>query len=258
MPIATINGTTIHYRTDGERSLPCVVFSNSLGTGLDMWQAQADALAGRYRVVRYDTRGHGLSASPPGPYTLDQLGGDVVALLDHLDIARAHFCGLSMGGVTGQWLGVHAAGRLDKLVLANTAARVGTADGWHARAAAVRAQGLGPIAASAASRWFTPAFVEREPGAAAAMAGALGGQNPEGYAACCEALAEADLRGAIHAIAAPTLIIAGSDDPVTTQLDADAMRAAIPGARVAVLAASHISNVEAPARFTQELLAFLA
>lgn len=258
MPIAIINDTCIHYRAEGDRSLPALVFSNSLGTDLSMWQAQADALAGRYFLVRYDTRGHGLSASPPGPYSIEQLGMDVVALLDHLDIEKAHFCGISMGGVTGQWLGVHAPGRIERLVLANTAARVGTADGWQSRAAAVRAQGLGAIADSAASRWFTPEFAQRQPAVADAMANKLRGQNYEGYAACCDALAGADLRGAIHAITAPTLVIAGAADPVTTVADAEALRSAIPGAIVAALPASHISNVEAPAAFTQVLLHFLA
>jgi 3-oxoadipate enol-lactonase len=258
MPIAILNDTCLHYRAEGDRSLPALVFSNSLGTDLGMWQAQADALAGHFFLLRYDTRGHGLSASAPGPYSISQLGEDVVALLDHLDIEKAHFCGLSMGGVTGQWLGVHAAQRISKLVLANTAARVGTADGWQTRAAAVRAQGLGQIADSAASRWFTPEFVQREPGVAEAMAAALRSQNYEGYAACCDALASADLRGDIHAITAPTLIIAGMADPVTTVADAEAIRAAIPGARMAQLPASHISNVEAPAEFTGALLAFLA
>lgn len=258
MPIAIINNSSLHYRTDGDRSLPALVFANSLGTDLSMWQQQADALAGRYFLVRYDTRGHGLSASPPGPYTIDQLGTDVVALLDHLELEQAHFCGLSMGGVTGQWLGVHAPQRLKRLVLANTAARVGTADGWHTRAAAVRAQGLDAIADSAASRWFTPKFVQRQPAVADAMAQRLRGQKAEGYAACCEALANADLRGAIHAISVPTFIIAGMADPVTTMADADAMCSAIPGARVALLPASHISNVEAPEQFTQALLDFLA
>ena len=257
MPIAIINDTCIHYRTDGERRLPALVFSNSLGTDLGMWQAQADALAGHYHVVRYDTRGHGLSASPAGPYSIAQLGADVVALLDHLDIEQVHFCGLSMGGVTGQWLGVHAARRLGKLVLANTAARVGTAEGWQTRAAAVRAHGLAAIADSAASRWFTPEFVQRQPAVANAMAKRLRGQNYQGYAACCDALAGADLRGEIDAITCPTLIIAGTADPVTTVADAEAMRSAIPGARLAALPASHISNVEAPAAFTRVLLEFL-
>jgi 3-oxoadipate enol-lactonase len=157
MPEAHINGTTLHYRTDGARSLPCLVLSNSLGTDLGMWDAQAPALARHFHLVRYDTRGHGGSDSPPGPYSIEQLGQDVLALLDHLDIGHAHFCGLSMGGVTGQWLGVHAPQRLGKLVLANTAARVGTTDGWYSRAQSVREQGLGEIADSAAARWFSGA-----------------------------------------------------------------------------------------------------
>lgn len=258
MPLAHLNGTTLHYRTDGARSLPCLVLSNSLGTDLGMWQAQVDALSARYHLVRYDTRGHGLSASPAGPYSIARLGGDVVALLDHLEIAKAHFCGLSMGGVTGQWLGVHAAHRLNKLVIANTAARVGTAEGWQARAAAVRAQGLAAIADSAAPRWFTPDFIASQPDMVAAITATLRAQNAEGYAACCDALAAADLRDAIRAIAAPTLIVAGQSDPVTTEADADAMRNAIPGARVSVLPASHISNIEAPELFTRAVLAFLA
>ncbi|SFU81317.1 3-oxoadipate enol-lactonase [Pseudoduganella namucuonensis] len=258
MPVADINHTSIHYRTDGERHLPCLVFSNSLGTDLGMWDAQAAALVSRFHVLRYDTRGHGRSASPPGPYTLEQLGGDVLALLDHLDIERAHFCGLSMGGVTGQWLGVHAPRRLIKLVLANTAARVGTAEGWQSRAAAVRAHGLGGIADGAASRWFGAGFAEREAPTVARMTDALRAQDPAGYAACCEALAAADMRGALHAVPAPTLIIAGSLDPVTTVADAEAMRAEIGDSRVATLPASHISNVESPARFTRALLDFLA
>ena len=257
MPIAIINDTCIHYRTDGDRRLPALLLSNSLGTDLSMWQGQAGELAEHYHLVRYDTRGHGLSASLPGPYAIGQLGADVVALLDHLELEKAHFCGLSMGGVTGQWLGVHAARRIGKLVLANTAARIGTEDGWQARAAAVRAQGLGPIADSAASRWFTPEFIQRQPAVADAMANRLRGQNYEGYAACCDALAGADLRGEIHAITSPTLIIAGTADPVTTLADAEAMRSAITGARLAVLPASHISSVEAPAAFTRVLLEFL-
>lgn len=258
MPVAHINHTSIHYRSDGGRHLPCLVLSNSLGTDLHMWEAQAEALASRFHVLRYDTRGHGRSASPPGPYSLAQLGRDVLALLDHLDIARAHFCGLSMGGVTGQWLGVHAPQRLDRLVLANTAAKVGTAEGWSGRAAAVRERGLGEIADSAAARWFSGGFAGREPLTVARMTAALRAQDPAGYAGCCDALAAADMRGALHAVLAPTLILAGALDPVTTVADAEAMRAEIGNATVLTLPASHLSNVEAPEPFTRALLDFLA
>lgn len=257
MPVVHLNGVAIYFETAGDRRKPCLLFSNSLGTDLSMWDGQAAALASDYFVVRYDTRGHGRSSAPPGPYTVTQLGGDVVALLDHLDIWRAHVCGLSMGGVTAQWLAVHAPQRVWKLVLANTAARVGTRDGWKERAAAVRKGGLGGIAASSASRWFTPAWAGAHAGVADAMAATLRQQDPEGYAACCEALAMADLRAGIAAISAPTLVIAGRDDPVTTVADAEALRSAIQDAQLAVLAASHISNVEDPTGFTAALRAFL-
>jgi 3-oxoadipate enol-lactonase len=257
MPLAHINGTTCHYRSDGDLHRPCVVLSNSLGTDHSMWDAQAKALAQHFHVLRYDTRGHGASGAPRGPYSLEMLGNDVLALLDHLDLARVHFVGLSMGGAIGQWLGIHAPQRLHKLVLANTAARIGSPDGWTSRAAAVRATGLADIAAGAAGRWFSPAFAAAQPGLIADMQETLRRQDPEGYAACCDALAAADQRAAICSIDASTLIIAGSEDPVTTVADAASMRDSIGGARLATVAASHLSNIEADAAFTQALLDFL-
>lgn len=257
MPVVHLDGVAIHFETAGDRRRPCLLLSNSLGTDLSMWDAQADALASVYFVVRYDTRGHGRSSSPPGPYTVAQLGGDALALLDHLDIERAHVCGLSMGGVTAQWLAVHAPHRVLKLVLANTAARVGTRDGWMDRAAAVRSGGLDAIAESSASRWFTAGWAAANAAIAAGMADKLRRQDAEGYAACCEALAVADLRGDIARISAPTLAIAGRHDPVTTVADGEALCSAIDHAKLAVLEASHISNVEDPAGFTAALGGFL-
>lgn len=253
MPLA--NG--IYYESAGSPHAPALLFSNSLGTSLEMWDAQAAAFSKDFHVIRYDTRGHGRSFSPPGPYTLAQLGGHVLALLDFLHIERAHFCGLSMGGVTAQWLGVHAPERIDKLVIANSAARVGTADGWSQRAHAVRSDGLGAIADGAPGRWFTPEFIARAPRTVAAMVAAMRNGGAEGYASCCEALAEADLRERIDAIPNPTLIIAGEHDPVTTVADAVFMQQQIKGAALATLAASHISAVEAPAAFNRALAAFL-
>jgi 3-oxoadipate enol-lactonase len=252
-----LNGAMLNVRCDGERSRPTVVLSNSLGTDLSMWDAQAAVLATRFHVVRYDTRGHGASGATPGPYTIELLGRDVLALLDHLDVKRAHFIGLSMGGVIGQWLGAHAPGRLDKLVLANTASRIGTPDGWHARAAAVRAEGMSEIAAGAPGRWFTPEFVARQPVVVGSMQKTLRTLLPEGYAGCCEALAAADLTQDVRSVAAPTLVIAGSFDPVTTVADAQLLAAAIEGATVATLPASHLSNIEAPDRFSDAVLPFL-
>jgi 3-oxoadipate enol-lactonase len=257
MPIADINGLSLHYRSEGDPHKPCVVLSNSLGTDLSMWDAQAEALAPHFHVLRYDTRGHGASGSPPGPYSVQMLGQDVAGLLDHLRIGQAHFCGLSMGGVIGQWLAIHAPQRLRKLVLANTAGKVGTQEGWNSRARAVRQEGLDAIADGAAGRWFSPGFIAARPATIAAMLDKLRRQDAEGYASCCDALASADLRGAIHAIAAPTLIIAGTLDPVTTVSDAMQMQQAIFHADVATVDAAHLSNIEAELAFTGRLLDFL-
>lgn len=258
MATLSLNHTTLRARCDGERHRPTVVLSNSLGTDLSTWDAQAAVLATRFHVVRYDTRGHGGSGAPAGPYTIDLLGADVIALLDYLDIERAHFVGLSMGGVIGQWLGANAPERLHKLVLANTASRIGTLDGWRARSAAVRAEGLGGIAAGAAERWFTPGFVARQPVVVGRMQKMLRGLEPEGYAACCEALATGDLTRDIGRISAPTLVIAGIHDPVTTVADAQRLCGAIKGAALATLPASHLSNIEVPDRFSDAVATFLA
>ena len=268
MPTPTVQTQTIEtpggrfrVRLDGPAQAPVLVFSNSLGTTLEMWDAQAQHFAQTHRVLRYDTRGHGGSVVSQGPYSLDQLGGDVVALLDALDIAKASFCGISMGGLTGLWLGVHAGERLNHLVVCNSAAKIGTAEGWHTRAAMVRDQGaaaMAELAASSPGRWFTGPFIQAQPARVSTAQGWIAGIAPEGYAACCEALAQADLRGAIASIQVPTLLIAGASDPVTTVADAQAMQRAIAGARLVELPASHLSNLEAPAAFDHALAGFLA
>jgi 3-oxoadipate enol-lactonase len=258
MTYVDVDDVRLHVRTDGDPARPCIVLSNSLGTDLSMWDPQAAALARDYHVLRYDTRGHGLSGRGTAPVTLERLGRDVVGLLDALAIPRAHFCGISMGGMTGQWLGIHAPRRLDKLVLANTAARIGTLETWTARAGQVRAGGMDGVADGAAARWFTPAFLAREPHVVARMIARLREQDPEGYAACCDALAAADLRTTVGTVAVQTLVIAGAADPVTTVADAGWMRDRIPGACLVALAASHISSIEVEPQFTSALAAFLA
>ncbi|MCA1863227.1 3-oxoadipate enol-lactonase [Janthinobacterium sp. HSC-3S05] len=252
-----VDGIRLHYRTDGERRKPCLVLSNSLGTDLSMWDAQATALSDDFFVVRYDTRGHGQSASGGAPFGIERLGQDVVALLDHLDIERAAFCGISMGGLTGQWLGIHQPRRLTHLVLANTAARIGGAAPWQLRAEQVRRDGMAAVAESAAARWFTPQFIEREADTVARLAGILLSQDAGGYAACCDVLAQTDLHDAVGTIAVPTLIIAGEHDPVTTIDDGRWLQQQIAGARLASLPASHISNIEAADLFTEQLRTFL-
>jgi 3-oxoadipate enol-lactonase len=233
------------------------MFSNSLGTDLRMWQGQAGFFKQEFRILRYDTRGHGGSATGTGLASLAQLGRDVLTLLDALDIDRTHFCGLSMGGAIAQWLGINAPQRLRKLVIANSAPRIGTAQGWLDRAAQVRASGLGAVADGAAGRWFSSAFVEREPQRVASLVAILRGGSAEGYAACCDTLAAADLRGQLSAITVPTLLIAGASDPVTTVADAASMRDQIPGAAMVTLEASHISNIEAEPAFNLALREFL-
>ena len=257
MPYAQLDDGRLHYRTDGDRKRPCLVLSNSLGTDLGMWDAQAAALAEEFYVVRYDTRGHGGSARGTGPAGIARLGLDVLGLLDHLGITRTHFCGISMGGLTGQWLGIHAPQRVHKLVLANTAARIGNLDGWATRAALVRVEGMDGVADGAASRWFTAPFIARQPSVVGHLIGRLREQDAEGYAACCDALARCDLREQVQGIASSTLVIAGRHDPVTTVADGEWLAAQVAAAQLAVLDASHLSNIEAAEEFTALLRRFL-
>ncbi|AMP12444.1 3-oxoadipate enol-lactonase [Collimonas pratensis] len=258
MPILTLAGEDFFYSLDGPPAAPILVLSNSLGTTMAMWDHQMEVLRQRYRILRYDTRGHGRSLASPAPYTLQMLGQDVLHLLDALKIDKFHFCGISMGGLTGLWLAIHAGARLQKLVIADSAARIGTADGWRARAQLVRDSGMAAVADGAAGRWFTPAFIAHAPGLVQQYVASLRTCSPAGYAACCLALADADLRSEIAAIKTQTLLIAGVHDPVTTTTDARFMQDAIGGAQYAELNASHLSNIEASADFNKLLLQFLA
>jgi len=253
-----VDDVRLHYRLDGDPARSCVVLSNSLGTAMSMWETQAAALAQDFRVLRYDTRGHGQSGRGSLPVTLERLGRDVVKLLDALAIPSAHFCGISMGGLTGQWLGIHAPGRIGALVLANTAARIGTTEGWTARSAQVRGAGMDAVADGAAARWFTPDFIDHAPQTVARMIAGPRGHDPAGYAACCDALAGADLRADLGSIRARTLVIAGDADPVTTVADGEWLAARIPDARLARVPASHLSNIEAEGDVTRVIRAFLA
>jgi 3-oxoadipate enol-lactonase len=211
----------------------------------------------RFRVLRYDTRGHGQSAVTPGPYSITQLGRDVAGLLDATGIERAHFCGLSMGGVTGMWLGVYAPERIQRLVLCNTAAKIGSAEMWNARIETVRTNGLAAVAETQAQRWFTSGFIAKRPDVIASMKQMIASTPPEGYAANCGALRDMDQRETIARIRARTLVIAGLHDPVIPAADVRYLSGTIPGARLVELDASHLSNVEAPAEFTKALMDFL-
>jgi 3-oxoadipate enol-lactonase len=256
MPIAEINGTRINYELSGDEDLPLVVFSNSLGTNLTVWDEQVGALGG-FRALRYDTRGHGQSAVMAGDYSIEMLGRDVLALLDFLDIDRAAFCGLSLGGFIGQWLGAHAPQRFSKLVLANTAAKLGTEQGWNQRIQEVRSGGIAAIADGVLSRWFTEPFRRVHPDRVAWVKEMLLSTPADGYASCCAAVRDMDLRADTERITVPTLVIAGSADPVASVADAEFLREHIDGVRMTLLPAAHLSSVEARDAFNQALLAFL-
>jgi len=244
----------------GREQAPVLVLSNSLGTTLEMWAPQVQALANTFRVVCYDTRGHGGSPITPGPYDFAQLGKDVVAILDALQIEKASFCGISMGGHTGLWLALHQPARFEAVVVCNSAAKIGTEQGWQERAAFLRKEGqraMQALAKTAPERWFTSQYTQENESVVQAMQAQLAQLSAQGYAACCEALAQSDLRANLPRITIPMLFIAGQFDPVTTVKEAKSMQAAVANAQLCVVAASHLSNIEAPLAFNRAVLEFL-
>jgi 3-oxoadipate enol-lactonase len=236
---------------DGPADAPALVLANSLGATVDMWEPQLPALAERYRVVRFDTRGHGRSAVPPGPYSIGDLGGDVLALLDQLGVARAHFCGLSLGGMVGMWLAAHAPERIDRLVLCCTSARPGAPESWAHRAATVRAEGTRAVADLVVGRWLTPEYAHRRPDLVARLRAMVTATPAEGYASCCGAIERLDLTTALPRITAPTLVLHGADDPAFAPSHGADIAAAVPGARFTLVRdAAHLANVEQPGAVT--------
>lgn len=252
-----IDGCRLAWRMDGPADAPVLVLSNSLGTAMAMWEDQVPALARHFRVLRYDTRGHGASSVMPGDTSLDRLGRDVLGLLDALGIESAHFCGLSLGGMTGQWLGIHAPDRIDRLVIANSSSFMGPPESWQQRMNTVREQGMAAIAGAVLDRWFTPGFVASGASGLERTRAQLLATSADGYAACCAAIRDMDLRPVVHLVDRPTLVIAGSQDPATPPDHAQAIASAIAGARLVMLEAAHLSNIEQPAGFTRGLLDFL-
>lgn len=259
MPYAAVNGTELHYRVDGDRhgNAPWIVLSNSLGSDMSMWAPQVAALSRHFRVLRYDTRGHGHSEAPKGPYTIDQLAGDVLGLMDTLKISRAHFCGLSMGGLTGVALAARHANRLERVVLCNTAARIGSPEVWVPRAARARTEGMLALADAVLPRWFTPGYFEREPVVLAMIRDVFVHTDKEGYASNCDAIDATDLRPEVPGIKVPTLVISGTHDLAATPAQGRELAQAIPGARYVELDASHISNIEQADAFTKTVIDFL-
>ena len=256
-PLFDSFGAQTHYALEGEAGKPVLVLSNSLGTDFSMWDPQVPEFLKSFRVLRYDTRGHGYSPVTPGPYSIELLANDVLALADALKLDRFHFCGLSMGGMIGMWLAVNAPQRLMKLVLCSTAARIGTPEIWNARIDTVRKQGMKPVAAATIERWFSSAFRAKNPATVASIQKMLEAANPEGYAACCAAVRDFDFREQLAKVRAPALVISGTHDPATTPADGYFLADHIQGARYVELNAAHLSNVEDPDRFTREVSVFL-
>jgi len=254
-----MTAVVVHHRTDAAPALapdaPVVVLSNSLGSTLAMWDRQVAALAEHFRVVRYDTRGHGGSPMPPGPYTIADLAGDLVALLDRLEVERAHLVGLSLGGMTSMRVAAHDPERVDRLAVLCTSARLAPASAWRERAATVRAGGAGAVAAAVVARWYTAEWRAACPALVAAAEAMVASTPAEGYASCCEAIAAMDLTGDLGRIAAPTLAIAGADDPATPPDHLERIAAGIPAAQLLVVDhAAHLANDEQPAIVTAALL----
>ncbi|MGA2552752.1 MAG: 3-oxoadipate enol-lactonase [Burkholderiaceae bacterium] len=253
-----VNGAKLTYRLDAAAgsAAPLLVLSNSLGTRMEMWDAQLAGLVPRFRVLRYDTRGHGRSEVGAHPYSFDLLGQDVLALADEVGEEQFDFCGLSMGGLTGQWLGIHAPERVRRLVLSNTAALIGTPATWNPRIELVRAQGMQALTEGVLERWFTAGFRDTHPMAVAPVRANLLTTPAQGYAACCEAIRDADFRDAIANIRAPTLVIAGAFDPSTPPADGAFLAGRIPNARYVELPCAHLSNIECANEFNQALDVF--
>ena len=249
----------LNYVLEGPEDAPILVLANSLGTTLDMWDGQASALREHFRLLRYDHRGHGDSTVPDGPYELDDLGRDVLALLGRLEIENFSFCGLSLGGMVGMWLASHAPERVDRLVLCCTSAKLGPPENWSSRASTVRAEGLEAIADATMGRWFTDEFLDKDPETVGWARRMLRGIPPEGYAGCCEAIRDMDLTAKLGDIEAATLVIAGADDEAITLDHMELIRDSIPDARLEVIQqAAHLANVEQPGAVMQAILEHLA
>ncbi len=258
MYITTGDNVRIAYRFDGAKELPVLILSNSIGTSFHMWDGEVKALSQHFRVLRYDARGHGASGVPAGAYSLDRLGRDVLELMDVLGIRRAHFLGLSLGGFIGQWLGIHAPERIDHLILSNTAAQLGPASVFDERIAAVRAApDMREIAEDFLANWFPRHMLDAGGPVIDNFRAMLLATDKEGLAGLFAAVRDADLRRTIRLIEAPTLVITGRDDTVTSARHGAEIAAAIPGARLLTLPTVHLSNIERRQEYLDAVLHFL-
>jgi 3-oxoadipate enol-lactonase / 4-carboxymuconolactone decarboxylase len=258
LPFANVNGTRLFYRLEGSAGRPVLILSHSIGTDSGMWAPQAADLLPHFQVLRYDTRGHGASDAPSGEYSIEMLGRDVLGLGDVLGIRQFAFCGISLGGGIGQWLGIHSAERLTHLILANTSPQFGPRDNWESRIKMVREGGMRAIVDMAMNRFFSAGTLARDDVYASAVKNVLLATDATGYVGCCAALRDVDNRELLRKIQVPTLVIAGDRDVSTPwEGHGEILMREIPGARVAHLPAAHLSNLERPRSFTAALLDFL-
>jgi len=257
LAVTTGDGRRLAYRLDGTAEKPVLLLSNSIGTDLTMWDPQIEALGKHFRVLRYDSRGHGASDVPAGPYSVDRLGRDAIELLDALNIGRVHFLGLSLGGMVGQWLGIHAPERIDRLILANTSAYLGPADQWEERIVSVLKVDPQETAGLFLGNWFPPQLLETGGPMIAKIRAMLLATDPQGFAGSYAAVRDMDMRRAIALITAPTLVIAGQRDTVTLLSHSELIAATVPGAKLVVLPVVHLSNLEVPDAFINAVLGFL-
>lgn len=249
----------IAYRFDGDPGRPALILSNSIATTHQMWDDQIASLTQAFRVLRYDTRGHGRSDAPAGAYSFDRLGRDVLELMDALDIARAHFCGLSLGGFIGQWLGAHAPDRLDRLVLSNTSPYLGPAPQWDALIDTVlKGRDMAAMAAMFLGNWFPPSMIAAMPQTIDRFRRMILATSPEGLAGCFAAVRDADLRRTNAIIPVPTLVIGGTDDTVTIASHSEEIAATIPDARLVMMEGVHMLNVERRGEFVDAVMHFLS
>jgi 3-oxoadipate enol-lactonase len=258
VPFVETRNLRIQYQWDGPPDAPTLVLSNSLGTNLALWDPQVPVFSKQFRVLRYDARGHGQTSATPGEYSVELLARDVLDLLDALKLHRVHFCGLSVGGMTGMWLAANAPQRLAKLVLCNTSPKIGTADTWNARIQAVRDGGTKSVAQIVVERWFTPDFRAKNPAIVEKTKSMIESTSPEGYLGTCAAVRDFDFWAALKNISAHALVIAGTHDVAATPLDAQKVAREIKGASYVELAAAHISNIEDADRFTEAVGTFLS
>jgi 3-oxoadipate enol-lactonase len=254
---AISDGARIDYSVAGAPTAPTLLFINSIATTRDLWARQVSRLAKSFRVITYDARGHGFSQVTAGDYTIEQLGRDALAILDDAGVESAHVCGISLGGITAMWMGVNAPRRVKSLVLANTAARIGSLEMWTERIAFVTQQGMATLADLTMPRWFTDDFRAREPQTIEQFRAMVSACPKDGYLSCCAALRDEDLREAIAGIRCPVLCIAGNADPATPPDALQFIHERIAGSKLLLLDAAHLTNVEQDRAFTDAVAEFI-